>query len=157
MWFIMQEMRLPIWIHAKSYFHNSAVNQVLKHLLLNHCLINKLDSKNKFGRQLKSFLYICFLNLIKVTCFMMEKFRFWGRWLKWHETFRILDNITPAETRYLLCLDGGFFLAAVKIFLCGRVVILLQHLSASKFCYPLGFFTVSYVIVLKTVLKYTNL
>lgn len=47
-----------------------------------------------------------------------------------------------------------FFLTAVKIVLCGKIVILLQHLSASKFYYPVGFSTLNYVIVLKTVLKY---
>lgn len=71
----------------------------------------------------------------------------WGFQNSWQRHL-CRDKVPP------VLLDGGFFLTAVKIVLCGRIVILLQHLFVSEFCYPVGFSTLNYVIVHKTVLKY---
>lgn len=58
MWLIMQQMQLPIQIHAKSCFHKAAETLIIK------SLPNTLNSSRKLGKNLKSFLYILFLNLI---------------------------------------------------------------------------------------------
>lgn len=67
MWLIMQEMQFPIQIHAESCFQEAAKMLIIK------SLPTKLNSSNKFGRNLKSFLYILFLNLMWNNMFLNIK------------------------------------------------------------------------------------
>lgn len=133
MWLVMQEMQFPIQIHAESCFHKAAKMLIIK------SLPTKLNSSNKFGRNLKSFLYILFLNLmwnnmflnIKVSILRKIIKMLWGFQNAWQH-----HSCWDTSCAFWCCF---FPLIDVKVgwlFAC-VIVILHRHHFASKFYYTI--------------------